>query len=141
MALVLLPLILTLSGCVSKGTYDRDVGTLAVSLERERALGASRINELETKLSGRGKTMSELTERYATLQKDREKAQMKFNMFRPDVEGLIRDIEQLRLMVYANAKNMLGSSGSEMIIKLTGMERTLKEMLIKDSATAPPPAN
>ncbi|MBI5809607.1 MAG: hypothetical protein HZB21_00205 [Deltaproteobacteria bacterium] len=85
--------------------------------------------------------MSELTERYATLQKDREKAQMKFNMFRPDVEGLIRDIEQLRLMVYANAKNMLGSSGSEMIIKLTGMERTLKEMLIKDSATAPPPAN
>lgn len=120
---------ITLQGCVSRAQYDQDVGRLAVALHNEKADKASNIAYLEGKVHERGKTLSELTSRYIAVQKENEQAQTKLNGLKGDLEKLLHDVEELKLVLFTNVK---GQEANEMMIKLIDMRHRLKLLLEKE---------
>lgn len=123
------------SGCVPRGTYKQDVDVLAAQLTKEREEFKYKLESLETKLDTRGKSLNELTVRYIQLQRDFKDMQGVVNNLRGDLESLLRDIEELKLVVNTNYR---GSEADEMLFMLTDMERRI-EAIIEKSGNQPLP--
>ncbi|MBI5588291.1 MAG: hypothetical protein HY889_08000 [Deltaproteobacteria bacterium] len=124
-----------LSGCVSRGAYDADIARLAVKLQQERADHADTVRALEIKLKERARSLSELTDRYMLLQHEREQYQLPG--LKKDMEILLKDLDELKLVVTSNLK---GSEGREMVMKINDMHKRISTILDRDSkALAPSP--
>lgn len=124
-----------LSGCVSRSAYDADIARLTMKLQQERADHAATVQSLEIRLKDRAKSLSELTDRYMVLQ--HERAQYQLSGLRKDMEALLRDLDELRLVVTSNLK---GSEGTEMQMKISEMQKRIKTVLDRESkAVAPIP--
>lgn len=127
----------SLSGCVSKATYDQDISTLLIKLQRERADNAQNVKALEIKLQERGKSLSEITNRLIMLQKEREQSYGKISHFRADIEAIQRDLAELKLVIFTNVK---GSEGNEMIIKIIDMQHRIQTILGAEKDISTPAA-
>lgn len=126
-----------LSGCVSRGAYDADIARLASKLQQERADHAATVKALEIKLKERAKSLSELTDRYMLLQHEREQYQLPG--LKKDLEILLKDLDELKLVVTSNLK---GSEGREMVMKINDMHKRISTILDRESkalATSPIP--
>jgi len=63
----LLALPLFAEGCVSRGAYDENINLLMQKMNKERTENAATERALEIKVQERGRTLSELTNRYIEL--------------------------------------------------------------------------
>ncbi len=128
---------LLLSGCVSRGSYEADVSRLSLKLQEERAEHAYTVKTLEEKIKDRGRSLTELTERYILLQ--RERAQFQLPGLRRDMEILLKNLDELSLVVSANLK---GSEGREMQMMINDMRSRITGVLDRESrAVAPGPGS
>lgn len=120
-----LPLLLT--GCfVSKKDYDNNINRLANELRNERIEHAATVKALEIKLQERGKSLNELTARYMELVKEKEQSQLVFNGLKGELDVLLRDIAELRLVIFTNVKGM---EANEMMIKLIDMQNRVQVLI------------
>lgn len=136
-AIGLLALPLVGSGCVSRGAYEENVGLLMDKMHRERAESQSTVRALEIKVQERGKTLSELTARYIDLKAQHDYSQAKLGRLQNDLEGLLRDMSEMKLVIFTNFK---GSEANEMMLKLNSMQKTVQEILKKSNEAMPAPA-
>lgn len=120
-----------LPGCISRSAYDENINRLAIALQEEKAARAAAERQLDHKIQERGKTLGEMTNKYIELQRNYEQVQVKVVRFRGDLEKLLHDVDELKLVVHTNVK---GSPGSEMMIKLLDMERRLNLLLDRNKA-------
>lgn len=121
----------TLSGCVSLSAYQEDVAKLSTALQNEKAARAEAERKADYRVQERGKSLTEMTNKYIELQKNYEQVQLKVLRLKGDFEKLIHDVDELKLVVHTNVK---GSPGSEMMIKLLDMENRLNILLDKEQA-------
>lgn len=117
-------------GCVSRGAYNENVNALLAKLERERAQNASTERALEIKVQERGKTLSELTNRYIELKAQQDYSQAKLARLQSDLEGLLSSMAEMKLVIFTNFK---GSEANEMMLKLNSMQKTVQEILKKSN--------
>lgn len=120
---------LLLPGCVSRTTYDRDVGTLLTKIQKLKSDHALEVRALESKIHERGRSLNELTTRYMSLQEDNVQAQIKLGSLRGDLETLSKDVAELKLVIFTNVK---GSEANEMMIKLIDMQNRIQILLEKE---------
>lgn len=114
------------SGCVSRGAYIEDVSRLAAHLQAEKEAHADTVRLYEAKLRDKSNNMTSITERYIALQKSNGEAQKKLNSLKSDLETLLRDMAELKMVILHNVK---GSEGTEMMIKLMEMQHRVKDLL------------
>lgn len=134
-ALVALPLLS--SGCVSRSTYEDNVNQLMQKMHRERAEGNADRRALEIKVQERGRTLSELTTRYMDLKAQQDYSQAKLGRLQNDLEGLLRDMSEMKLVIFTNFK---GTQANELMLKLNSMQKTVQEILRKSGEAMPAPA-
>lgn len=127
-AALLLPLFA--QGCVSRGAYHENVNALLQKLERERAENAASERALQIKVQERGKTLSELTARYIDLKAQQDYSQAKLARLQGDLEGLLSDMAEMKLVIFTNFKGM---EANEMMLKLNSMQKTVQEILRKSN--------
>jgi len=129
-----LPIVLILTvlagGCVSRGTYNDDVRRLADTLRAEREAHEREIEGLKARVGSRGQSLSEVTNRYIEIQRDYRESQARLNNLRGDMMSLLRDIEELRMVVRTNFSGM---QANEMLFKLEHMEDRVKNIMETDS--------
>lgn len=116
----------TLSGCVPRSRYDEDIARLAIALQNEKIEKANALNQMEGRVQERGKTLSDLTARYMALEEENRKNELKLSGLKGDLEKLLSDIKELKLVLFTNTK---GSEGKEMMIKLIDMENRLNRLI------------
>jgi len=116
-----------LSGCVSRSAYDADIARVAAKLRQERADNAETVRVLEEKIKERGRSLSELTNRYMVLQ--HERAQFQLSGLKKDMEILLSNLEELSLVVSANLK---GSEASEMQMIIGDMTKRVQSVLERE---------
>lgn len=133
-AIGLLALPLMSSGCVSRSAYNDNVNALMQKMQRERAESQSNARTLEIKVQERGKTLSELTQRYIELKSQHDYSQAKLGRLQSDLEGLKRDMAEMKLVIFTNFK---GSEANEMMLKLNAMQKTVQEILRKSNEAMP----
>jgi len=122
-------------GCgVSRRTYDTNMAMVIDELNQERSARNSATRAFEVKVHERGRTLSDLTDRYITLKEQNDFNQAKLGRLKGDLERLLRDFSELKLVIFANFK---GTQANEMLLKLNEMQRTVQELL-KKSAEEPP---
>jgi chromosome segregation ATPase len=136
--LAIIPIMLIVSGCVSKRTYDRDIARLTSQLQAERGETGSSMTSIESRLVDKSRTLAELTDRYIKLQAEKKRASQRLNTFRGDIEELQRDISELKLVVGKNVEKFPSTTANEMLIKLIDMEYRVQELLRKEAEEAPP---
>ncbi len=119
----------TLPGCISRSAYEENINRLATALQEEKAARAAAERQLDHKIQERGKTLGEMTNKYIELQRNYEQVQIKAVRFKGDLEKLLHDVDELKLVVHTNVR---GSHGSEMMIKLLDMEHRLNLLLDKN---------
>lgn len=122
-----------LSGCVSRSGYEADISRLTLKLQQERADHAFTVKTLEEKVKDRGRSLTELTERYITLQ--RERAQFQLPGLRRDMEILLKNLDELSLVVSSNLK---GSEGREMQMMINDMRGRITSVLDRESRAVVP---
>jgi hypothetical protein len=122
-----------LSGCVSRSGYNADISRLTLKLQQERADHAYTVKTLEEKIRDRGRSLTELTERYMLLQ--RERAQFQLPGLRKDMEILLKNLDELSLVVSANLK---GSEGREMQMMINDMRGRITGVLDRESRAVVP---
>jgi len=126
MAALALTAVALLSGCVSKKVYERDTRRLIEALRNERAAHAEAVKKKDYRISEQASALKKITERYAGLQERSRRSESAFHALRGDLEALLHDTEELRLVVRTN---MDGSVGREMEIKLEKMRRNITRLL------------
>jgi len=124
---------LLLSGCVSRSAYEADISRLAFKLKEERADHAATVRSLEEKLKERGRSLTVLTERYILLQ--HERAQFQLPGLRRDMEALLKNLDELSLVVSANLK---GSEGREIQMMIDEMRSRVTTVLDRESRAVVP---
>lgn len=127
-------------GCgISRRDYETNMTMVLDELNQERSARHSATRALEVKVHERGRTLSEITDRYITLKEQHDFSQAKLGRLNGDLEGLLRDFSELKLVIFANFK---GAQANEMLLKLNAMQRTVQELLKKsgEALPAPPPA-
>lgn len=133
----LLAVTLVPSGCVSRSAYNDSVNLLMQKMQKERTDSQSAQRALEIKVQERGKTLSELTARYIDLKAQHDYSQAKLGRLQNDLEGLLRDMSEMKLVIFTNFK---GSEANEMMLKLNSMQKTVQEILKKSTAAMPAPS-
>lgn len=133
----ILALPLLAGGCVSRGAYDENISLLMQKMNRERAENTATERALEIKVQERGKTLSELTNRYIELKAQQDYSQAKLGRLQSDLEGLLRDMSEMKLVIFTNFK---GSEANEMMLKLNSMQKTVQEILKKSNEPMTAPA-
>lgn len=123
---VALPMVVASGGCISRGAYQQNMGQLADQLQAERAAHALDIEKYDARLRDKNDTMVKLTERFMALQKKNADSQAKLDSLKNDLETLLRDMAELKMVIFHNVK---GSEGNEMIIKLMEMQHRVKNLL------------
>ncbi len=126
-------LCLALPGCVSRSAYDQNMSAVLRKLQVERAEKNEAVQKLEQKVQDRGKSLNELTARYMDLQKEHEKSQVRLNRFKSDLEVLLRDMAELKMVIFTNVK---GTQANEMMIKLMEMQNRVQLILGKAAEKA-----
>lgn len=116
-------------GCVSRSAYQAEMYRMTEKLKEEKRDHAFDVKSLETKLSDKNKSLSELTNRYMEIEKQNQEFRKKLGYLRGDIEALLKDIAELKLVVFTNVK---GSEGNEMMIKLIDMQQRLQGLLLKE---------
>lgn len=124
---------LLLSGCVSRSAYEADVSRLAFKLQQERADHAATVQALEEKVKERGRSLTVLTERYILLQ--HERARFQLPGLRKDMETLLKNLDELSLVVSANLK---GSEGRELQMMINDMRSRITDVLDRESKAVVP---
>lgn len=127
-------------GCgVSRRTYDTNMAMVIDELNQERTARNTANHALELKVNERGRTLSELTGRYMSLKEQNDFNQAKLGRLKGDLDRLLRDFSELKLVIFANFK---GAQANEMLLKLNEMQRTVQELLKKSAEELPkePPA-
>lgn len=124
-------------GCVSRGAYDENISLLMQKMNRERAENAATERALEIKAQERGRTLSELTNRYIDIKAQQDYSQAKLGRLQNDLEGLLRDMSEMKLVIFTNFK---GSEANEMMLKLNSMQKTVQEILKKSNEPLTAPA-
>ncbi len=117
-----------LPGCVSRSAYERNMTAVMRTMETERREKNEAIAKLELKVQDRGRSLNELTAKYMDLQKEHEKSQIRFHRLKTDLDALLRDMAELKMVVFANVK---GTQANEMMIKLMEMQNRIQLMLGK----------
>ena len=133
----LLALPLFAEGCVSRGAYDENINLLMQKMNKERTENAATERALEIKVKERGRTLSELTNRYIELKAQQDYSQAKLGRLQNDLEGLLRDMSEMKLVIFTNFK---GSEANEMMLKLNSMQKTVQEILKKSNEPMTAPA-
>lgn len=119
-------LVFFLSGCVPKSLYDRDITLLRIKMMEQKAQSDAAIRSMEAKLQERSKTLGDITGRYIELEKEKNRSQTRLNSLKGDMESLLKDIAELKLVILANIK---GTTANEMLIKLLDMEQKVRVLL------------
>jgi hypothetical protein len=138
LAASLLALPLLIQGCVSRSSYNENVNSLLQKMDAERVRNAETERALEIKVQERGRTLSELTSRYIELKAQQDYSQAKLGRLQSDLEGLLRDMSEMKLVIFTNFK---GSEANEMMLKLNSMQKTVQEILKKSTEAMPTPAS
>lgn len=141
-ALLSVPLLaFSLSGCVPKAMYDKDVkkanANLIIARERIQELEAA----YEAQARDKGRTVSVLTDRYIELQEQNKGMTRRLNSFRDELLNLQRDIAELKLVITRNMEKIRSSMANEMLIKLIDMEHNVGVLLKKEAEPEPLPAD
>ncbi len=118
------------AGCVSRGAYDENMGTISKRLAAEKAARSIEVKTLEQRLAERGKTLSELTDRYIRLKAEKDSAQAKLDGLKADLDALMKDMAELKLVIFTN---MRGSEANEMVMKLNNMQKRVDKIIVKDA--------
>lgn len=118
------------AGCVSKYSYDRDIGRLTSQLETEREQSMYRTTALENTSEAKAQSLAELTNRYIDLQKKNQDAQRRINNIKGDMNSLLSDIDELKLIISSNLK---GPEAYELLFKLDDMEKRVRGVIAKDA--------
>lgn len=129
---VALPMVVASGGCISLGAYQQNMAQLAGQLQNERAAHAEDIEKYDARLRDKNDTVVKLTERFMALQKKNADSQAKLDSLKNDLETLLRDMAELKMVVFHNVK---GSEGNEMIIKLMEMQHRVKNLLRSETGT------
>ncbi len=108
---------MSLTGCVTRESYDRDIGELQRRLVNERSDKESAVHAMELKLKDRAKTLEVLTERYSKLEQEKL-SQGNLRYSKDDLEFLLKKIKELKVEVRDNITDA----------KAVEMTETLKEM-------------
>jgi len=127
-------------GCgVSRRTYDTNMAMVIDELNQEKTARNTATHSLELKVRERGRSLSELTDRYMAVKEHNDFNQAKLGRLKGDLERLLRDFSELKLVIFANFK---GAQANEMLLKLNEMQRTVQELLKKSAEELPkePPA-
>jgi hypothetical protein len=139
LALLALSVVLALSGCVSKRTYDRDVTALLNKIEQGKGQSASSIGGMKSRLDTKNASLSLLTNKYIMLEKDYIRVKKRLNTFDSDLQSFKKDIAELRLVVSTNIDKLRSTVANEMLIKIIDMEYRVDELLKKESQPIPEP--
>lgn len=124
-------------GCgISRRDYDTNMAMVLSELEQERAARIVLQRAYEVKVHERGRTLSEITERYMAVKEQNDFNKAKLGRLNGDLERLLRDFSELKLVIFANFK---GAQANEMILKLNEMQRTVQELLKKSKEQMPVP--
>ncbi|MBI5598302.1 MAG: hypothetical protein HY890_01020 [Deltaproteobacteria bacterium] len=118
------------AGCVSRGAYEENIGVMSIKLQAEKVARATDVKSLEQRLAERGKTLSELTDRYIRLKTEKDSAQAKLDGLKADLDALMMDMAELKLVVFTN---MRGSEANEMVMKLNNMQKRVDKLLVKEA--------
>jgi len=102
-----------------------------VKYEDVWALHAQELAKYDKRLRDKNDTVVKLTERYMALQERHAVAQGKLDSLKDDLDTLLKDIAELKMVVFHNVK---GSEGNEMIIKLMEMQHRVKTLLRNETA-------
>jgi len=121
-----LPLAMTSGGCISRGAYQENMAKLSKQMQAERIAHAKEIEKYEQRMRDKNDTIAKLTERFMALQETNAESKAKLDSLRGDLEALLRDMAELKMVVFHNVK---GSEGNEMIIKLMEMQHRVKNLL------------
>ncbi|MFQ5737221.1 MAG: hypothetical protein ACE5GY_10250 [Thermodesulfobacteriota bacterium] len=124
-------LVFATGGCISRNAYNKNISRLASQLQNERAARAKDAENYEKKLREKSVTLTELTNRYITLQKESSAAHRKLGSLKGDLDTLLRDIAELKAVIFQNVK---GSVRNEMMIKLMEMQYRVKSLLKNKAA-------
>jgi len=127
-----LPMALSSGGCISRGAYQQNMAQIASQLQTERAAHAQEIAKYDQRLRDKNDTVVKLTERFMALQAKNTESQAKLDSLKGDLEALLRDMAELKMVVFHNVK---GSEGNEMIIKLMEMQHRVKNLLRSEEVT------
>ncbi|MBI5492981.1 MAG: hypothetical protein HY893_08620 [Deltaproteobacteria bacterium] len=119
-------------GCISRRAYEANMASVMRTLDTERREKNEAIAKLEQKVQDRGRSLNELTAKYMDLQKEHEKSQIRFHRLKSDLDALLRDMAELKMVVFANVK---GTQANEMMIKLMEMQNRIQLMLGKAAET------
>ncbi len=130
---------LSLSGCVSKRTYDRDVAALLNKLAKAQGTTASSINAMKMKMKNKASSLTRLTEKYMELEQEHMRTKERLSSFRDDLENLRKDIAELKLVVSTNIDKLRSTMANELLIKIIDMEYRVQELLKKESQPPSPP--
>ncbi len=128
-----LSIVLALSGCVSKRTYDRDVTALLNKLEKGKGTSADSRETMEAKIRSKTAILNTLTNKYMMLEKDYIRASERLNSFNDDLQDLKKDIAELKLVISVNIDKLKSTVANEMLIKIIDMEYRIDELLKKES--------
>ena len=132
-----LSVILALSGCVSKRTYDRDVTALLNKLEQGKGKSADSIETMQSRLNNKDASLSMLTNRYTMLERDYVRVKKRLNTFDSDLQNFKKDIAELKLVVSINIDKLRSTVANEILIKIIDMEYRVDELLKKESQPLP----
>jgi len=121
-----LPLAMTSGGCISRGAYQENMAKMANKLQAEKIAHAKELEKYEQKMREKNDTIAKLTERFMALQETNAESKAKLDSLKGDLEALLRDMAELKMVVFHNVK---GSEGNEMIIKLMEMQHRVKNLL------------
>ncbi|MBI5643213.1 MAG: hypothetical protein HY954_07035 [Deltaproteobacteria bacterium] len=126
-----LALAFSMQGCVSRSAYEENMQVMSERLRAEKTANASAVKSLETRVQERGKTLSELTARYMQLKEDKDSAQAKLDRLQNDFEALLKDMAELKLVIFTNVK---GSASNEMMMKINNMQNRVQKLINKEPA-------
>jgi outer membrane murein-binding lipoprotein Lpp len=118
------------AGCVSKYSYDRDVGKLSSQLQSEREQSMYRTDALKSTSESKAQTLSDLTGRYIALQKLNQDSQRRINNIAGDMHALLANIDELKLII---SSNLQGAVAYELLFKLDDMENRIRRVIVKDA--------
>lgn len=133
--LSLLSLTILSSGCVSRRAYDENVSILIQRLNNQKADHNAEVRSLELKVQERGRSLSDITNRYMELKQQNDYSQSKLNNFQKDMDALLTDMAELKLVIFTNFK---GSEANEMMLKITNMQKRIQELLKKSNEALTP---
>lgn len=134
-------IMLASAGCVSSGAYNENMSVMSKRLTAEKTARSIEVKTLEQRLAERGKTLSDLTDRYIKLKTDKDSAQAKLDGLKADLDALMKDMAELKLVVFSN---MRGSEANEMVMKLNNMQKRVDRLIVKDAemkSAAPAPTS